>query len=217
MMPAARYMGRANFASKTPGCSPGGRSSWTTFSSRACCMSPSSAVTTPTASSRASTSLRRSARPGVVAVYTAADLGDYWKPGPLLVPPPPIAGLVFNAATQVPLAKDKVRHCGEPLAMVVAESRYLAEDALEDIVVEIEPLPAVMDLEGALAPDAPLVHEQFGSNLAAQVHQSKGDYARPRRAAAAPGRPGGFTTTAAPRRPSRIAASWRSGTSAPRS
>src|ERR1051326_7096542 len=48
------------------------------------------------------------ARPGVIAVYTAADLGDYWRPGPLLVPPPPIPGLVFNAATQVPLARDKV-------------------------------------------------------------------------------------------------------------
>src|SRR5207253_8091463 len=75
-------------------------------------------------------------RPGVVAAYTAADLGDYWRPGPLLVPPPPIAGLVFNACTQVPLAKDKLRHVGEPIAMVVAESRYLAEDALDDILVE---------------------------------------------------------------------------------
>src|SRR5215468_10383221 len=45
-------------------------------------------------------------RPGVVAVYTAGDLGDYWKPGPLLVPPPPIAGTTFNLRTQVPLAKD---------------------------------------------------------------------------------------------------------------
>src|SRR5256885_260238 len=56
------------------------------------------------------------ARPGVVAVYTARDLGDYWRPGPLLVPPPPIAGLVFNPCTQVPLAKDKLRHVGEPIA-----------------------------------------------------------------------------------------------------
>jgi carbon-monoxide dehydrogenase large subunit len=116
-------------------------------------------------------------RPGVLAVYTAADLGDYWKPGPLLVPPPPVPGLVFNAATQVPLAKGKVRHCGEPLAMVVAESRYVAEDALEDIVADIEPLPAVVDLEAALAEGAPLIHEQFGTNLAAHVHQTKGDYA----------------------------------------
>ena len=84
-------------------------------------------------------------RAGVVAVYTAADLGDYWKPGPLLVPPPPIAGITFNLRTQVPLAKDKVRHVGEPLAMVVAQSRHLAEDALADIFVDIDPLPAVTD------------------------------------------------------------------------
>ena len=123
-------------------------------------------------------------RVGVVAVYTAADLGDYWQPGPLLVPPPPVPGLVFNAATQVPLARDKIRHCGEPLAMVVAESRYLAEDALEDILVDVDPLPAVADLEAALLPGAPLVHEQFGTNLAAHVHQSKGDYASAKAAAA---------------------------------
>src|SRR5882672_12664955 len=67
---------------------------------------------------------------GVVAVYTAADLGDYWRPGPLLVPPPPIKDIVFNERTQVPLAKDKVRHVGEPLALVIAGSRHLAEDAL---------------------------------------------------------------------------------------
>src|SRR5438876_1202890 len=117
-------------------------------------------------------------RPGVVAVYTAADLGDYWRPGPLLVPPPPIAGLVFNPCTQVPLAKDKVRHVGEAVAMVVAESRYLAEDALDDIVVEAEPLPAVVDLEAALAPGTPRVHEHLPSNLAAHAVQRKGDYAR---------------------------------------
>lgn len=116
-------------------------------------------------------------RPGVVAVYTAADLGDYWRPGPLLVPPPPIPGLVFNACTQVPLAKDKLRHVGEPIAMVVAESRYLAEDALDDIVVEAEPLPAVVDLEAALAPGAPRVHDQLPSNLAAHAVQRKGDWA----------------------------------------
>src|SRR5881394_1684537 len=86
-------------------------------------------------------------RPGVVAVYTAADLGDYWRPGPLLVPPPPIAGLVFNPCTQVPLAKDKVRHVGEPISMVVAESRYIAEDAIADCIADIEPLDAVVDLE----------------------------------------------------------------------
>jgi aerobic carbon-monoxide dehydrogenase large subunit len=119
-------------------------------------------------------------RPGVVAVYTATDLGDYWRPGPLLVPPPPIAGLVFNTCTQVPLAKDKLRHVGEPIAMVVAESRYVAEDALDDIVVEAEPLPAVVDLEAALAAGTPRVHDQLPSNLAAHAVQRKGDYARAR-------------------------------------
>src|SRR6476646_11779607 len=84
-------------------------------------------------------------RPGVVAIYTATDLGDYWRPGPLLVPPPPIAGLVFNQRTQVPLAKDKVRDVCEPLAIVLAESRYIAEDALADIEVELDQLPAVVD------------------------------------------------------------------------
>ena len=122
-------------------------------------------------------------RQGVLAVYTAAELGDYWRPGPLLVPPPPIPGLIFNTATQVPLARDRVRHAGEPLAMVVAESRYLAEDALEDITVDLEPLPAVTDLEAALLEGSPLVHEQFGSNVAAQVRQHKGDYAVARAAA----------------------------------
>lgn len=115
-------------------------------------------------------------RPGVVAVYTAADLGAYWKPGPLLVPPPPVEGAVFNVRTQVPLARDKVRHVGEPIVMVVAENRYIAEDALEDIIVEYEPLPAVVDLEKALAPDAPLIHEDLDQNLAAHIIQRKGDY-----------------------------------------
>jgi CO/xanthine dehydrogenase Mo-binding subunit len=95
----------------------------------------------------------------VVAAYAADDLGDYWKPGPLLVPPPPIDGIVFNPRTQVPLARGKVRHVGEPVAVVVADSRYAAEDALDDIAVEYEPLPAVVDLERALAPGSVCVHD----------------------------------------------------------
>ena len=124
------------------------------------------------------------AREGVVAVYTAADLGDYWRPGPLLVPPPPVANLVFNQATQVPLAREKVRHVGEPIAMVVATSRYVAEDAVEEILVDAEPLEAVVDIERALEPGAPLVHEAIGSNVAAHVLQRKGDYASARAGAA---------------------------------
>lgn len=120
---------------------------------------------------------RALARPGVIAAYTAADLGDYWQPGPLLVPPPPVPGIVFNARTQVPLAKDKVRHAGEAIVLVIAESRYIAEDAMADIEVDFEPLPAVVDLEQALAPDAALVHADVGSNVAAHVIQRKGEYA----------------------------------------
>jgi carbon-monoxide dehydrogenase large subunit len=127
---------------------------------------------------------RARSHPGVIAVYTAADLGDYWQPGPLLVPPPPIAGSVFAQRTQVPLARDKVRHLGEPVALVVAGSRYVAEDALEEIAAEYEPLPAVVDLERALAPGAPLVHDDLASNVAAHVAQKKGDYAAARAAAA---------------------------------
>jgi len=114
--------------------------------------------------------------PGVVAIYTADDLGNYWRPGPLLVPPPPIPNLVFNQRTQVPLAKGKVRHVGEPLAVVVAESRYIAEDAAEKVVVMIDPLPAVVDVEKALTPDAALIHEELPENLNAHAIQHKGDY-----------------------------------------
>lgn len=115
-------------------------------------------------------------REGVIAVYTAEDLGAYWQHGPLLVSPPPVEGLVFHQRTQVPLAKDKVRHLGEPIAVVVATSRYLAEDALVDIQVDYDPLPAVVDIERALEPEASLVHEDVGSNVAAHVVQKKGDY-----------------------------------------
>ena len=116
-------------------------------------------------------------REGVIAVFTAADLGDYWKPGPLLVSPPPIKDIFFVERTQVPLVKDTVRHLGEAVVMVVAESRYIAEDALSDILVEYEALPVVVDLEQALEPNAPLVHDDLGSNIAARVTQRKGDYA----------------------------------------
>jgi aerobic carbon-monoxide dehydrogenase large subunit len=113
---------------------------------------------------------------GVTAVYTADDLGDYWQHGPLLVSPPPIEGIIFHERTQVPLAKEKVRHLGEIVAMVVAQSRYIAEDAANEILVEYDPLPAVVDLEEAAAPGAPLVHEDLDSNVGAHVIQQKGDY-----------------------------------------
>jgi carbon-monoxide dehydrogenase large subunit len=117
------------------------------------------------------------ARDGVVAAYNAYDLGAFWQPGPLLVPPPPIEGIIFNLRTHAPLAKDKVRYVGEPLAIVIATSRYIAEDALADIAVDLEDLPAVVDLERALVSGSALVHDDVGSNISAHVRQTKGDYA----------------------------------------
>ncbi|MFN0304136.1 MAG: molybdopterin cofactor-binding domain-containing protein [Burkholderiales bacterium] len=116
-------------------------------------------------------------REGVIAIYTASDLGDYWRPGPLLVPAPPIKDSVFNERTQVPLAKDKVRHVGEPVAIVIARNRYLAEDAAGEVIVDYEPLPAVVDLERAMQSGSALVHDDLGSNVSAHVRQTKGHYA----------------------------------------
>ena len=115
-------------------------------------------------------------REGVVAVYTAEDLGDYWGHGPLLVSPPPVEGAVFNERTQPFLAKDKVRHVNEGIVAVVAESRYIAEDAVADIIVNYEPLPANVDPVKSLEDSDALIHEDLEQNLAAHVIQKKGEY-----------------------------------------
>jgi carbon-monoxide dehydrogenase large subunit len=73
------------------------------------------------------------------------------------------------------LAGDKVRHVGEAFAVVVAESRYAAEDAAALVEADLEPLPAVVDPEQALEAGAAIVHEQFGSNLIAELAAAKGD------------------------------------------
>ena len=123
------------------------------------------------------------ARAGVVAIYTAEDLGAAWRPGPLAVPPPPIAGAVFNQRTQGALARGEVRHVGEALVLVIAVDRYLAEDAVGDIVVDWAPLPVAADLEDAMRAGAPRVHADLADNRAAWVRQTRGDYAVAERAA----------------------------------
>jgi carbon-monoxide dehydrogenase large subunit len=116
-------------------------------------------------------------RSGVVAVFTAEDMGEDWKPGPPLVSPPPtLEDVIFHSRTQVPLVKDKVRHAGEMIAVVIAETRYIAEDAVDDIIVDLEPLEVVVDLEKGLEPESVLIHDDLESNLAAQIVQVKGDY-----------------------------------------
>ena len=111
----------------------------------------------------------------IVAVFTAEDLGAFCAPSPLVVPPPPIEDLVFNKRTQTPLAREIVRCVGEPVALIVAKSRYDAEDGLERIVVDYDPLPVAAELEASAHQDAPMVHDVPG-NVAAEVRQVNGDY-----------------------------------------
>ncbi len=126
---------------------------------------------------------RAKEREGVIAVYAAADLGNYWRTGLLNVSKPPIKDSVFNARLHPILAKGKVRHVGEPIVCVVAESRYVAEDALQDIIVDFEPLGVNIDPLKALDSDAPLIHDDLPDNIAAHVVQQKGNYEKAKAAA----------------------------------
>lgn len=95
--------------------------------------------------------------PGVLAVLTAADLGR--EPAPTFA--------VANAAcARSPVAHEKVRFVGDPVAVVVAETRAQAVDAVELVDIDYDVLPAVVDVEAALADDAPLQFEELGSNIA---------------------------------------------------
>ena len=73
------------------------------------------------------------------------------------------------------LAHDKVRHVGEALAVILAESRYLAEDAAELVTVDLDPLPAIVDPEAALEPGAPVLHDKYDTNLIGEFRLAKGD------------------------------------------
>jgi aerobic carbon-monoxide dehydrogenase large subunit len=106
------------------------------------------------------------AMPGVVGVYTASDLE--------------LGGLPFvwpitediKVPDHYPLTKDKIRFNGDAVAVVVAETRAQAQDAAEAVTVDATELPAVTDMEDALKDDAPLVHDELGTN--ASVHWSHG-------------------------------------------
>jgi len=108
--------------------------------------------------------------PGVLSVFTLKDIGELDATVPIRMYKVP--GL--EKYLQPALARDEVRYVGEPVAVAVADSRYLAEDALDAVEVEYEVLPEVMDVEAALL-DKVLVHEQNGTNLAAVHHVSIGD------------------------------------------
>jgi len=109
---------------------------------------------------------------GVVAAYSGEDLaGDIAAGLPCAWP----VTEDINMPTHWPLARDKARYAGDAVAVVVAESRALAKDAAELVEVEYEPLPAVTDVEKALTEDAPVVHDEFGTNRCYEWTLSAGE------------------------------------------
>ena len=115
------------------------------------------------------------AMPGVVAALTGEDLAGEWA-GPLPCVWPVTEGIKMSE--HFPVTKDKARYLGDAVAVVVAETREAAEDAAEAVVVDYETLPAVTDLEAAMAEGAPLVHDQLGTNKSfTWVHAGTGDVA----------------------------------------
>jgi len=105
------------------------------------------------------------AAPGVVGVFAAAELAEVCQPFQTLWTNLP----QHRSPPQSPLATDRACWQGEAVVAVVARTRAEAEDAAELIEVDYEPLPVVADADAALAPDAPLVHETLGDNLAFEM------------------------------------------------
>jgi carbon-monoxide dehydrogenase large subunit len=116
--------------------------------------------------------------PGVTAVFTHADLGaaqlpipsfgqfpqallDQWKPE-------------IRSAPAYPFAAEKVRYVGEPVALVIASDRYVAEDAADLVEIEYDPLPPVVDVERAIEPGTPTVHDGWPDNTALRLCVSFG-------------------------------------------
>ena len=96
--------------------------------------------------------------PGVLLVATGEDMKKVMAPMPVITP--------FPAPDHWPIAPDKVRFVGDPIAVVVAEDRYVARDGVDAIAVEIEELPAVVDPDQALLGQPALVHDEFENNVA---------------------------------------------------
>lgn len=109
--------------------------------------------------------------PGVIGVFSGHDLGPANAAMPTYAPHP---ALPVVCGTR-PLAVDRVRFVGEPVVAAVATDAYLAHDALDLVRVDYAPCPAVIGVEAALAPGAPLVHEELPGNVAADWTQRVGD------------------------------------------
>ena len=108
--------------------------------------------------------------PGVIDAFAAPDIGPNMPRIPLRLAP--FKG--FERFLQAPLADHKVRYVGEPVAVVVAGDRYVAEDALQRISVAYDPLPAVTDVEQAASGEV-LIHDAAGENMATRYHVARGD------------------------------------------
>src|SRR5262245_38718611 len=111
--------------------------------------------------------------PGVVGAFVAADLGSAGGPMPIYAPHP---ALPVPCRIR-PLAVDRVRFVGEPVAVVLARAPDRAHDAVDLIRVEYEPLPPIVDVNASLASGAPILHEEVGSNVVAEWRQQVGDAA----------------------------------------
>jgi aerobic carbon-monoxide dehydrogenase large subunit len=113
-------------------------------------------------------------RAGVVAVLTAEDMkGDFAGGMPMVWAPP---GVEINTPENWPLKSGQVKHVGDAVAVVVAASKGAALDASEDVIVEYESKPAVVDPEAALEDGSPLVWEEFGTNKTHEWAVSGGDF-----------------------------------------
>ncbi|KJF70277.1 xanthine dehydrogenase family protein molybdopterin-binding subunit [Agrobacterium arsenijevicii] len=108
--------------------------------------------------------------PGVVTIYDASDLEGEIKPA---IPTSRMPG--YYATPIWPLARGKVRYVGEPVVAIVAESRYAAEDALEQITIEYEPLPFAIRQVDAVKDNAPLLYEEAGTNTIIRREFKRGD------------------------------------------
>ena len=119
------------------------------------------------------------AAPGVARVFTFGDLDRWMKPLPLFgAVPAGLAAVVkfdLRQAPQWALCRERARYVGEIVAMVLAESRAAAEDAVDLIEVDWEPLPPVVDMVRAGEPGGPLVHPEWGTNVGVGFSHSIGD------------------------------------------
>jgi aerobic carbon-monoxide dehydrogenase large subunit len=111
-------------------------------------------------------------RAGIDAVFTGEDMGDMAAPCPMVWVPP---GVDVHVPEHWPLARGKVGYVGQAVAVVLGRDKYAVVDAAEDVLVEYEPLPVVVDPEAALEEGAPIIHEEFGTNKVFEWSLEGGD------------------------------------------